>query len=203
MKITEAEFTGSFTDRGNCPPVGFPEFAFIGRSNVGKSSLINMLCNRKNLARTSSTPGKTLQINFILINRNIYFVDLPGYGYSRIPKKDRLRIAGITKDYLKKRPGLTHVFLLIDIRLPQIESDRRFMEWMASEGIPFSIVFTKADKLSQTQQKNHVEEYKRELIKQWEELPPIFITSAKNKAGKEDLLSYIEEMSLMPKRNCS
>lgn len=203
MKITEAEFTGSFTERGKCPPAVFPEFAFIGRSNVGKSSLINMLCNRKNLARTSSTPGKTLQINFFLINRTIYFVDLPGYGYSRIPKKDRLRIAGITKDYLKNRPGMTNVFLLIDIRLPQLESDRRFMKWMASEGIPFSVVFTKADKLSQTQQKNHVEEYKRKLLEQWEELPPVFITSVKNKAGKEDLLRYIEELSLMTKRNSS
>jgi len=203
LKITEAEFTGSFTETGKCPPADLPEFAFIGRSNVGKSSLINMLCNRKSLARTSATPGKTLQINFFRINRNIFFVDLPGYGYSRIPKKDRLRIAALTKDYLKKRTGLTNVFLLIDIRLPQLESDRKFMEWMAAEGIPFSLVFTKADKLSRTQQKKYVEEYRKKLQERWEELPPVFITSAKNKAGKEDLLRYIEELSLIPKRNSS
>lgn len=203
MKITEAEFKGSFTGWRKCPPADFPEFAFIGRSNVGKSSLINMICNRKNLARTSSTPGKTLQINFFLINRNIYFVDLPGYGYARIPKKDRLRIAGITKDYLKNRNSLTNVFLLIDIRLPQLDSDRMFMEWMATESIPFSIVFTKADKLSQFQQKNNVEKYTTKLLERWEELPPVFITSATNKTGKEDLLRYIEELSLIPKRNSS
>ncbi len=203
MKITEAEFKGSFTEWRKCPPADFPEFAFIGRSNVGKSSLINMICNRKNLARTSSTPGKTLQINFFLINRNIYFVDLPGYGYARIPKKDRLRIAGITKDYLKNRNSLTNVFLLIDIRLPQLDSDRMFMEWMATESIPFSIVFTKADKLSQFQQKNNVEKYTTKLLERWEELPPVFITSATNKTGKEDLLRYIEELSLIPKRNSS
>lgn len=203
MKITEAEFKGSFTEWRKCPPASFPEFAFIGRSNVGKSSLINMICNRKNLARTSSTPGKTLQINFFLINRNIYFVDLPGYGYARIPKKDRLRIAGITKDYLKNRNSLTNVFLLIDIRLPQLDSDRMFMEWMATESIPFSIVFTKADKLSQFQQKNNVEKYITKLLERWQELPPVFITSATNKTGKEDLLRYIEELSLILKRNSS
>lgn len=201
MIIREAEFLGSYTQTGKCPSAKLPEFAFIGRSNVGKSSLINMLCNRRNLARTSATPGKTLQINFYLINKTIYFVDLPGYGFSKISKKDRMHIASLTKDYLKNRQELTNVFLLIDIRLPQQESDRRFMEWLAMEGIPFSIIFTKADKVSGNVQKNNIEAYKSKLLERWEQLPPVFVTSSKNKTGREDLLNYISELAIHEKRN--
>lgn len=195
MEITSAEFVISNTDVKKCPAGIFPEYAFIGRSNVGKSSLINMLTARKSLAMTSSTPGKTMLINHFLINNSWYLVDLPGYGYARRGLKGKDQIRTIIEDYILEREQMTNLFVLIDSRLePQI-IDLEFMEWLGENGIPFAIIFTKADKLKGGRLKMNINTYLRELGKQWEELPPYFISSAEDRTGRTEILNYIESIN--------
>ncbi len=195
MEITSAEFVISNTDVKKCPPGIFPEYAFIGRSNVGKSSLINMMTGRKGLAMTSATPGKTMLINHFLINKNWYLVDLPGYGYARRGQKGKDQIRTIIEDYILEREQMTNLFLLIDSRLEPQKIDLEFMEWLGENGIPFSIIFTKADKLKSGRLKMNINAYLRELSKQWEELPPYFISSSENRTGRTEILDYIESIN--------
>ena len=195
MEITSAEFVISNTDAKKCPAGIFPEYAFIGRSNVGKSSLINMLTARKGLAMTSATPGKTMLINHFLINKNWYLVDLPGYGYARRGQKGKDQIRTIIEDYILEREQMTNLFVLIDSRLEPQNIDLEFMEWLGENGIPFSIIFTKADKLKGGRLKMNVNAYLRELSKQWEELPPYFISSSENRTGRTEILNYIENIN--------
>ena len=195
MEITSAEFVISNTDVKKCPAGTFPEYAFIGRSNVGKSSLINMLTARKGLAMTSATPGKTMLINHFLINKNWYLVDLPGYGYASRGQKGKDQIRTIIEDYILEREQMTNLFLLIDSRLEPQKIDLEFMEWLGENGIPFSIIFTKADKLKSGRLKMNINAYLRELSKQWEELPPYFISSSENRTGRTEILDYIESIN--------
>ena len=195
MEITSAEFVISNTDVKKCPAGTFPEYAFIGRSNVGKSSLINMLTARKGLAMTSATPGKTMLINHFLINKNWYLVDLPGYGYARRGQKGKDQIRTIIEDYILEREQMTNLFLLIDSRLEPQKIDLEFKEWLGENGIPFSIIFTKADKLKSGRLKMNINAYLRELSKQWEELPPYFISSSENRTGRTEILDYIESIN--------
>jgi len=195
MDIKSAEFIISNTDYLKCPDSKLPEYAFIGRSNVGKSSLINMLCNRKDLAMTSSKPGKTLLINHFLINNNWHLVDLPGYGYATTGKKMRETLQIIIEDYILNREQLTCLFVLIDCRHQPQKIDLEFMEWLGQSGVPFSIVFTKLDKLSHVKGVEAIREYKEKLTEQWEELPPIFLTSSEKYLGKEELLGYIDDIN--------
>lgn len=195
MIIKSAEFIISNSDYKKCPQDGKPEYAFIGRSNVGKSSLINMLTNRKGLAMTSSKPGKTMLINHFLINEQWYLVDLPGYGYARRGKEGREKIREIIEDYIMERDQLLNLFVLVDSRHePQI-IDLEFMEWLGENGIPFSIVFTKADKQGPVRLQQNIDAYKEKLLETWEELPPVFITSSEKKKGREELLNYIESIN--------
>ncbi len=170
-----------------------PEYAFIGRSNVGKSSLINMLVNNNKLAKTSGKPGKTQLINHFIINDNWYLVDLPGYGYAKVSKKDRRVWSGFIKDYIMKRENLMNLFVLIDSRHEPQKNDLEFMENLGINGIPFAMIFTKIDKLSQTQLKKNIENYKKKMLETWEFLPPVFLSSANDKRGKEDILNFIED----------
>ena len=180
----------------HCPTDNIPEYAFIGRSNVGKSSLINMLTGRKNLAKTSGRPGKTQLINHFRINNNWFLVDLPGYGYARVSKKDKKTFQKYITDYFSKRKQLISAFVLIDIRHEPQEIDLRFMEWLGTNSIPFSIVFTKADKLSTKACSDHVESYLNKMLEEsWEEVPNHFITSSLKNTGREELLSYIAEIN--------
>lgn len=195
MDIKSAEFVISNTDYKKCPDSRMPEYAFIGRSNVGKSSLINMLTNKKGLAMTSSKPGKTLLINHFIINNNWYLVDLPGYGYATAGKKMRDQLKGIIENYILYREQLTAVFLLIDSRLEAQQIDLDFMAWLGENGIPFSIVFTKLDKLSNSRARENTDAYKAKLLEQWEELPPIFLTSSEKRQGRDELLDYIESIN--------
>ena len=195
MEIISAEFVISNTDVKKCPAGIFPEYAFIGRSNVGKSSLINMLTARKGLAMTSATPGKTMLINHFLINKNWYLVDLPGYGYARRGQKGKDQIRTIIEDYILEREQMTNLFVLIDSRLEPQNIDLEFMEWLGENGIPFSIIFTKADKLKGGRLKMNINNYLRELSKEWEELPPYFISSSENRTGRTEILDYIENIS--------
>lgn len=195
MEIISAEFVISNSDYTKCPNSQLPEYAFIGRSNVGKSSLINMLTNKKNLAKTSSKPGKTLLINHFLINQTWHLVDLPGYGYASIGKDMRQKLKEIIEGYLLYRPQLTNVFLLIDSRHAPQKIDMDFMQWMGENEIPFAIVFTKIDKLSQTKSKDNIEKYKDSLAEVWETLPKIFVTSSEKQQGREELLDYIDEIN--------
>ena len=195
MEISSAEFVISNTDVKKCPAGIFPEYAFIGRSNVGKSSLINMLTNRKGLAMTSATPGKTMLINHFLINQSWYLVDLPGYGYARRGQKGKDQIRTIIEDYILEREQMTNLFVLIDSRLEPQKIDLEFMEWLGENGIPFSIIFTKADKLKGGRLKMNINNYLRELSKEWEELPPYFISSSENRTGRTEILDYIENIS--------
>lgn len=195
MEITSAEFVISNTDVKKCPAGIFPEYAFIGRSNVGKSSLINMLTNRKGLAMTSATPGKTMLINHFFINKNWYLVDLPGYGYARRGQKGKDQIRTIIEDYILEREQMTNLFVLIDSRLEPQKIDLEFMEWLGENGIPFSIIFTKADKLKGGRLKMNINAYLRELGKQWEELPPHFVSSSEDRTGRIDILNYIENIN--------
>ena len=195
MEITSAEFVISNTDVKKCPAGTFPEYAFIGRSNVGKSSLINMLTSRKGLAMTSFTPGKTMLINHFLINKNWYLVDLPGYGYARRGQKGKDQIRTIIEDYILEREQMTNLFVLIDSRLEPQKIDLEFMEWLGENGIPFSIIFTKADKLKGGRLKMNINAYLRELGKQWEELPPHFVSSSEDRTGRVDILNYIENIN--------
>lgn len=195
MIIKNAEFVISNTDTAKCPRDGRPEYAFIGRSNVGKSSLINMLTNKKGLAMTSSTPGKTQLINHFLINDEWYLVDLPGYGYAQRGKKGREQIQTIIDSYLKRRGELTCLFVLLDCRHDPQKIDLEFIEKLGMGGIPFVIVFTKIDKISQSKLKENIAAYTNKLLETWETLPPIFYTSSEHKKGKEEILDYIEEIN--------
>ena len=195
MDIKSAEFVISNTDYLKCPDSKLPEYAFIGRSNVGKSSLINMLCNRKDLAMTSSKPGKTLLINHFLINNNWHLVDLPGYGYATAGKKMRDQLQDIIESYILRREQLTCLFLLIDCRHEPQKIDLEFMEWLGDNAVPFSIVFTKLDKLSHVKGLESIRAYKDKLEEQWEELPPIFLTSSEKRVGRDEILGYIDEIN--------
>lgn len=195
MEITSAEFVISNTDVKKCPGGTFPEYAFIGRSNVGKSSLINMLTGRKGLAMTSATPGKTMLINHFLINKSWYIVDLPGYGYARRGQKGKSQIQRIIEDYILEREQMTNLFLLIDSRLEPQVIDIEFMGWLGEHGVPFSIVFTKGDKLKGGRLNTNIQQYLKKLKEQWEELPPYFVTSSENRMGKKELLDYIESIN--------
>ena len=195
MEITSAEFVISNTDVKKCPHGIFPEYAFIGRSNVGKSSLINMMTGRKGLAMTSATPGKTMLINHFLINKSWYIVDLPGYGYARRGQKGKSQIQRIIEDYILEREQMTNLFVLIDSRLDPQVIDIEFMGWLGEHGIPFSIVFTKGDKLKGGRLNSNIQQYLKKLKEQWEELPPYFVTSSENRMGKKELLDYIESIN--------
>ena len=193
MKISSAEFVMSNSDVAKCPKEPLPEYAFIGRSNVGKSSLINMLVDRKSLAKTSGRPGKTQLINHFKINQNWFLVDLPGYGYARVSKKDKKIFQKYITEYFEKRKQLVCSFVLVDIRHEPQPIDLEFMEWLGTNGIPFAIIFTKADKLKPGAIANYVNTYLKQLIETvWEEVPPHFVTSSANRTGKEELLTYID-----------
>lgn len=194
MIIKTATFVVSNTDHKSCPTDGKPEFAFIGRSNVGKSSLINMLTNNKKLAKTSSTPGKTQLINHFEINEKWYLVDLPGYGYAKVSKVNRNMFEKFISEYLLERKPLVNTFVLIDSRLSPQKIDVEFMNWCGEKGIPFSIVFTKIDKLSSSELQKNLTTYKKEMLKYWDELPPVFTTSSESKFGQEKLLNYIDRI---------
>lgn len=198
MIINTARFVISNKDLAKCPSDRRHEYAFIGRSNVGKSSLINMLTGRKSLAMTSSTPGKTMLINHFLVNDEWYIVDLPGYGYAARSKAGREEIDRIIKSYILGREQMTNLFVLVDSRLKPQKIDLEFMSWLGENGVPFSIVFTKLDKLSPSAAKKMTSEYCATLLEQWEELPPIFMTSSEDMRGREVLLDYIEEMNKLP-----
>lgn len=194
MVINKSEFVISAPSVERCPDDNKPEYAFIGRSNVGKSSLINMLCQHKGLAKTSATPGKTLLINHFLINDEWYIVDLPGYGYAR-SKTTQSKLQIMNTGYILKRQQLCCLFVLIDIRHEQKDIDRRFVDWLGENGIPFAIVFTKADKLAPSKVFSNATKWMNTLKDTWENLPPFFITSAANRKGREELLNYIEEIN--------
>lgn len=195
MIIKSADFVISNTDPSKCPEGNLPEYAFIGRSNVGKSSLINMLTKREGLAKTSQTPGKTLLINHFLINRQWYLVDLPGYGYAQRSKKQRDELQRIIWSYIAQREQLTCLFVLIDSRHKPQAVDVEFINKLGEYGVPFAIVFTKLDKLGSNAGRENINSYKQHLLEFWEELPPIFATSAKDKRGREELLDYIEQIN--------
>lgn len=194
MIIKNSEFVVSAPTVERCPQDDKPEYAFIGRSNVGKSSLINMLCNHKGLAKTSATPGKTLLINHFIVNGEWYIVDLPGYGYAR-SKTTQSKLQIMNTGYILKRQQLCCLFVLIDIRHEQKKIDRQFVDWLGENGVPFAIVFTKADKLTASRAKTNVLQWMKTLKDTWETLPPYFITSSESKAGREELLNYIEEIN--------
>lgn len=193
MIIRSADFTCSYVDWKKCPDSKEPEYAFIGRSNVGKSSLINTLTERNGLAKTSNTPGKTQCINFFLINKEWYVVDLPGYGYAKTSKSNRELWFKFTKEYIKNREQLRTVFLLIDARIEPQKVDVDFANWLGENGIPFSIVFTKNDKPKKTL--GNIEKFKETLLEYWEELPQMFISSSVTNVGREDILAYIESVN--------
>ena len=199
MEIKSAEFVISNTRLDRCPTDGKPEYAFIGRSNVGKSSLINMLTRKPKLAMTSATPGKTMLINHFLINKAWYLVDLPGYGYAQRGKKAKDKLTQIIETYILEREQMTNLFLLIDIRHEPLAIDLEFIEWLGENSIPFSIVFTKADKLGTQRQRENVDRYLARLSQQWEELPPYFVTSSEKGIGRAELLDYIEQIN----RSCA
>lgn len=194
MDITKATFVVSSTKIEECPQDGLMELAFIGRSNVGKSSLINMLTNSKGLAKTSSTPGKTQLINHFLINDAFYIVDLPGYGYAKVPKGMRNSFKSMIYGYILSRAQLVNLFVLVDVRHKPMKIDVDFINEMGEAGVPFSIVFTKADKLTRSALNNNVEAYKQVLLESWEELPPMFVTSSENGTGRDELLDYIDSI---------
>nr|WP_321378946.1 ribosome biogenesis GTP-binding protein YihA/YsxC [uncultured Bacteroides sp.] len=195
MEILSAEFVISNAEASKCPDSNLPEYAFIGRSNVGKSSLINMLTKRKGLAMTSATPGKTMLINHFIVNDNWYLVDLPGYGYARRGKAGQEGIRTLIEDYILEREQMTNLFLLIDSRLEPQKIDLEFMEWLGESGVPFAIIFTKADKMTSGKLKDNINRYLKKLQDQWEELPPYFISSSENKLGRMDILDYIENIN--------
>lgn len=195
MDIKQAEFTLSAPNVNQCPKDNKPEYAFIGRSNVGKSSLINMLCGNKRLAKTSATPGKTLLINHFIINREWYLVDLPGYGFAKRSKSEIKRLEQMINGYILQREQMVCVFVLVDIRLEAQKIDLEFINWLGESSIPFAIVFTKADKLTAAKAKASVEAYKRTLSETWEEMPTMFVTSAEKKTGRDELLEYIDKIN--------
>ena len=194
MEVVKAEFVSSFADVKKCPNPDRPEFAFIGRSNVGKSSLINMLVGRKQLAKTSNTPGKTQTINHFNINDQWYLVDLPGYGYANVSKTLKAGFGKIIDNYVLKRENLDCLFVLLDSRLEPQKIDLSFMEWAGSAGVPLGLIFTKSDKLSANELNKTMRRYENVLLQTWTELPPNFITSAETRRGKEELLNFIDEV---------
>ena len=197
--IHSAQYQSSSVDVSACPKTSLPEYAFIGRSNVGKSSLINMLTNHAGLAKTSSKPGKTLLINHFLINNARadawYLVDLPGYGFARAGQEQREKLKQMIERYCLMREQLVSLFVLVDCRLEPQKIDLEFMQWLGEQGIPFAIVFTKADKLGRERLKLNLEAYKKQLLESWEQLPPVFVTSSEGKTGGQELLAYIEEIN--------
>ncbi len=195
MKIKSIDFIGSFENEGQCPRHILPEYAFIGRSNVGKSSLINMMMNRKDLARTSSTPGKTQTLNFYYVDESWYIVDLPGYGYAKTSKTNRAKWQKMIRNYLKHRSSLYCLFVLLDARLPLQKVDKEFLDWVGMNRIPFAIVFTKMDKTKKSKTEDHTDNIRKELLEYWEELPVQFETSAEEKTGRDEILSYISEIN--------
>ena len=195
MVIKKAAFSLSAPRESMCPKDNKPEYAFIGRSNVGKSSLINMLCNHKGLAKTSSTPGKTLLINHFIINNEWYLVDLPGYGYAKRSKSVQQQLDTMIRGYILQREQLVNVFVLVDIRLKPQAIDLEFINWLGLSGIPFSIIFTKADKLAKTKTTAVASEWMKSLEETWETLPPYFITSSENKSGRDEVLDYIDSIN--------
>ena len=195
MKIKSAEFEISNSDWRKCPDTHEPEYAFIGRSNVGKSSLINMLTGRKGLAKTSATPGKTLLINHFKVNGEWYIVDLPGYGYARRGKEERENLRRRIEGYSLDREQMTCLFVLVDSRLEPQKIDMEFINWLGENGVPFALVFTKLDKMGRVAGTDKVEAYKRELLKTWEELPPVFLTSSEDGRGRDELLDYIQSIN--------
>lgn len=195
MEIKKSEFVISAPTMSKCPKDDKPEYAFIGRSNVGKSSLINMLCNHKGLAKTSATPGKTLLINHFIINNEWYLVDLPGYGFAKRSKTVQQKLEQMIASYILQRKQLINVFVLIDIRHEQQKIDREFIDWLGESNVPFTIVFTKADKLGPGKAKQNAQKWLEQLKDRWETLPPYYITSSEKKLGREELLAYIDEIN--------
>lgn len=195
MQIKSAKFVISNTDVRKCPEGNLPEYAFIGRSNVGKSSLINMLTNHKGLAMTSSTPGKTLLINHFLINEEWYLVDLPGYGFAQRGMAQREQLRQIIENYILEREQLVCLFVLIDCRHPAQKIDLEFMEWLGENDVPFTIIFTKIDKIGRGRLKENIKAYQEAMLGTWEELPPMLCSSSENKEGREEILDFIEEIN--------
>ena len=195
MEIKKSEFVISAPTVSMCPKDDKPEYAFIGRSNVGKSSLINMLCNHKGLAKTSATPGKTLLINHFIINNEWYLVDLPGYGFAKRSKTVQQKLEQMITSYILQRKQMVNVFVLIDIRHEQQKIDREFIDWLGESNVSFTIVFTKADKLGAGKAKQNAQKWMNQLKDRWETLPPYFITSSEKKLGREELLDYIDEIN--------
>ena len=195
MEIKKSEFVISAPTVSKCPKDDKPEYAFIGRSSVGKSSLINMLCNHKGLAKTSATPGKTLLINHFIINNEWYLVDLPGYGFAKRSKTVQQKLEQMIASYILQRKQLINVFVLIDIRHEQQKIDREFIDWLGESNVPFTIVFTKADKLGPGKAKQNAQKWLEQLKDRWETLPPYYITSSEKKLGREELLAYIDEIN--------
>ena len=195
MEIKKSEFVISAPTVSKCPKDDKPEYAFIGRSNVGKSSLINMLCNHKGLAKTSATPGKTLLINHFIINNEWYLVDLPGYGFAKRSKTVQQKLEQMIASYILQRKQLINVFVLIDIRHEQQKIDREFIDWLGESNVPFTIVFTKADKLGPGKAKQNAQKWLEQLKDRWETLPPYYITSSEKKLGREEFLAYIDEIN--------
>lgn len=193
--IKSARFVISNTDIKKCPNDGKPEYAFIGRSNVGKSSLINMITGHRKLAMTSATPGKTLLINHFIVNDEWYLVDLPGYGYAKRSKAQNEQLEHIISSYILDREAMTLLFVLIDCRHEPQKIDLEFFQWLGENGVPFSIIFTKADKLTKGALASNIEAYKKRLLEDWEELPPVFITSSETSLGREDILQYITQIN--------
>jgi GTP-binding protein len=193
MEITQAEFVSSHADVKKAPPANKPEFAFIGRSNVGKSSLINMLTNRKKLAKISATPGKTQTINHYIINQEWYLVDLPGYGFAKTSRDKRYEFGQMIEQYVLQRENLNCLFILLDSRLEPQKNDLAFIQWCGEKEIPIALVFTKADKLTKNQLNQNIAFYKKKLLVMWDELPPVFITSSMEKTGQSELLTFIDE----------
>ena len=195
MVIKTAEFVKSSGKWQDCPEPNLPEYAFIGRSNVGKSSLINAMLNHKDLAKTSQTPGKTQLINHFIINESWYLTDLPGYGYARVSKSMRRDFEKIITNYIQNRKNLVNLFVLVDVRHTPQKIDIEFIEWCGENGVPFSIVFTKSDKLKPNAILTNVEDYKTELLKTWEDLPEIYVTSAEKKLGGDEILKFISTIN--------
>lgn len=195
MRVKSAEFVVSNSEVSKCPKDLIPEYAFIGRSNVGKSSLINMLCERKSLAKTSGRPGKTQLINHFIINKSWFLVDLPGYGYARVSKSTKKVFQKFITKYFENRQQLVCAFVLVDIRHKPQPIDLEFMQYLGERGIPFCIIFTKADKLKPGAIEKHIEDYKTVLLETWEDMPKYFVTSSSKYIGQEELLSYIHELN--------
>lgn len=193
--VKSARFVISNTDIKKCPDDGKPEYAFIGRSNVGKSSLINMITGNRKLAMTSATPGKTLLINHFVVNDEWYLVDLPGYGYAKRSKTQNEQLQNIISSYILDREEMTLLFVLVDCRHEPQKIDLEFFQWLGENGVPFSIIFTKADKLTKSALKSNIEAYKLRLLEDWEELPPVFVTSSETSLGREDILQYINDIN--------